>query len=320
MLSRSCVAARALSFALAAVVLGSVAAGAADFGWARRGGGSDWDGALALAVDPGGAIVVAGQLGRSDATFERTVVSGDNFLAKYSAVGNLLWVLPVVDGGSIEDVAVDPDGNILLTGSFRDTITIGATMLTSAGAQDFYLAQYDPDGDPVWAVGAGASADDKGLAVASDGVGNVIVSGEFSGTVSFPPYMVSSAGFIDGFLAKYTQGGAVSWVASEGEASNDRARGVTFDGDGHVYVTGDFSGRMFLARYTSGGTRSWGRTSSGSVALGIDVVADASGNALITGNFGGTASFGGFPVTSAGSRDVFVAKYDAEGTALWAER
>ncbi len=309
--------------ALAAMALLPAPAWASlDFSWARRGGGTNWDGAIALAVDSAGAgdIAVAGQLGSGSATFDSTVVSGDNFLARYDAAGNLLWVLPVVDGGSIEDLAFDPSGNILLTGSFSGSISIGTTPLTSAGAQDFYLAKYDSAGSPVWARATGASSDDKGLSVATDRFDNIVVSGQFVGTVSFGSFTLTSAGVIDGFVAKYTPAGSVVWAASEGQGSNDRARGVAVDGTDDIYVTGDFNGKVFLARYTSGGTRSWLRTSSGSVALAEEVVADGSGNAVITGNFGDTATFGAIPLTSAGSRDVFVAKYDASGNVQWAQR
>ncbi|HEX2618176.1 MAG TPA: hypothetical protein VHL57_11580, partial [Flavobacteriales bacterium] len=48
---------------------------------------------------------------------------------------------------------------------------------------------------------------------------------------------------------------------------------------------------------------------------------DADGNSYITGQFYGTATFGQLPpLTSAGESDVFVAKYDNSGQAVWAVR
>lgn len=50
----------------------------------------------------------------------------------------------------------------------------------------------------------------------------------------------------------------------------------------------------------------------------LDMVVDAAGNSYVTGQFWGTAQWGALPAaTAAGEYDVFVVKYDAEGTALW---
>ena len=49
-----------------------------------------------------------------------------------------------------------------------------------------------------------------------------------------------------------------------------------------------------------------------------DISLDASGNALIVGSFMGTASFGNHTLTSAGGKDVYVAKLSPTGQWLWA--
>jgi hypothetical protein len=48
---------------------------------------------------------------------------------------------------------------------------------------------------------------------------------------------------------------------------------------------------------------------------------DGGGNVLVTGSFQGAVDFGGGPLTSAGSTDIFVAKHSGtDGTHLWARR
>jgi hypothetical protein len=47
---------------------------------------------------------------------------------------------------------------------------------------------------------------------------------------------------------------------------------------------------------------------------------DTNGNVIVTGLFQGTVDFGGGPLTSAGSYDIFVAKYSSSGAYLWAKR
>jgi hypothetical protein len=49
-------------------------------------------------------------------------------------------------------------------------------------------------------------------------------------------------------------------------------------------------------------------------------VADASGNVYVVGYFNGTLNFGGGNLVSAGSNDVFVAKYGSNGNHLWSKR
>lgn len=50
---------------------------------------------------------------------------------------------------------------------------------------------------------------------------------------------------------------------------------------------------------------------------GNDVVTDDSGNVYITGVFSNTLSIGSFSVTSIGSTDIFVAKFNSSGQIIW---
>lgn len=50
------------------------------------------------------------------------------------------------------------------------------------------------------------------------------------------------------------------------------------------------------------------------------VAVDGAGNVIIAGGFEGTIDLGGGTLTSAGSRDVFVAKFSPTGTHIWSKR
>jgi hypothetical protein len=50
------------------------------------------------------------------------------------------------------------------------------------------------------------------------------------------------------------------------------------------------------------------------------IAADSAGNSYVTGDFNGSALFGSITLNSAGTRDVFVAKYRVDGTVAWAKR
>ena len=73
------------------------------------------------------------------------------------------------------------------------------------------------------------------------------------------------------------------------------------------------------ARNGRGAARSerFGGTSD-DIAYGVAL--DGSGNVVIVGQFQNTVDFGGGALTSAGDRDIFVAKYSPSGAYLWARR
>jgi hypothetical protein len=72
---------------------------------------------------------------------------------------------------------------------------------------------------------------------------------------------------------------------------------------------------MFIAKYETGGLVVWAKRAGGSnLAEGIGIGLDGVGNSYVTGDFTGSATFGPgeaneTTLTSAGSFDVFVAKY-----------
>jgi hypothetical protein len=67
--------------------------------------------------------------------------------------------------------------------------------------------------------------------------------------------------------------------------------------------------------------RDWIRTFGGPGIDGAHGLAFASdGSLLVTGRFVGTVDFGGGPLASAGSSDIFLARYGADGAFVWAKR
>lgn len=68
-----------------------------------------------------------------------------------------------------------------------------------------------------------------------------------------------------------------------------------------------WSWTLDLASRLLTGTHVWSRRFGGASSdQGLGVAVDASGNVLVTGFFFGTVDFGGGPLTSAGSFDIFL--------------
>lgn len=204
-----------------------------------------------------------------------------------------------------------------------------------------YSDNYSSPNAQVFALMGGID-DDLSQGVAVDGSGNVYVTGYFNSTANIGNTSATSAGFSDIFLAKYNSSGNLLWVQSAGGAFGDIGYDVAIDGNGNVYITGAFQATatfgkntvneaiigssgiadIFLAKYNSNGVFQWVRSAGGAAAdRGQAIALDANGSVYVTGNYQGTANFNITPnittLTSAGMRDIFLAKYDSNGTFQW---
>jgi hypothetical protein len=272
--------------------------------WAKSAGGAGDDGASSVAMDNSGNIYVAGGFTSPTITFGSTTLTivgtGDIFLVKYDANGNVLWAKNA--GGIINNsnynnaatsVAIDASGNSYVAGYFSSpTITFGSTTLTNTNTDtldynsDIFLAKYDANGNVIWAKKAGGSGDedDDANSVAVDGSGNAYVVGFFdSNTITFDTTTLTNTGNFDIFLVKYDANGNVIWAKGADSSGDD---GLTFsvavDGSGNSYVAGMFDSpsftlgsntlinagdsnytfNMFLAKYDVNGNVLWAKSAS----------------------------------------------------------
>ena len=187
-----------------------------------------------------------------------------------------------------------------------------------------------------WAQRFGGIEEDAGYSVATDASGNVFVTGNFKGTVNFGGSNLVSAGDFDVFVAKYNAAGVHQWSQRFGSTNVDKGSSVAIDASGNVLVTGYFIGtvnfgggnlvspggtEIFVAKYNTAGVHQWSqRFGSNQDEEGTSVSVDATGNVFVGGFFAGTTNFGGGNLVSAGSIDVFVAKYNAAGVHQWSQR
>lgn len=272
--------------------------------------------------------------------------------ARHAPSVDLGFALHFGDTGMDEarDITLDSAGNVYMTGYFQGTVDFdpgpGAANLTSAGQWDMFVAKYTPDGELSWARRFGGSGYEQGRDVAVDADGNVYVAGLFSGTATFDPEAgaggFASAGALDAFVLKLDPNGSVIWVRQFGGAETDQGTGLELDSSGNLYLTGLFQGTAdfdpspsvfnltsagssdaFLAKLDARGDIIWARRMGGAgYEEAWRVTVDGSGGVWINGSFSETADFDPtadeFLLTSAGLRDAFVAKLDANGLLLWA--
>ncbi|MEP1906348.1 MAG: SBBP repeat-containing protein, partial [Nitratireductor sp.] len=323
-------------------------------------GGTSTDRGVSVSVDSSGNSYVTGTF-RDTVDFDpgagTTNLTGagndDTFIAKYNSDGTLAWAKSAGGTGSDygRSIAVDSSGNSYVTGNFSGTADFdpgaGTTNLTSAGSDDAFIAKYNSDGTLAWAKNVGGTDFDIGYSIEVDSSGNSYVTGTFQGTADFDPGAgttnLTSAGDSDVFIAKYDSDGALVWAKSVGETNTDRGNSISVDSSGNSYVTGEFRNTVdfdpgagttnltsagnrdvLIAKYDSDGALVWAKNVGGTSSdTSYSIEVDSSGNSYVTGNFSGTADFdpgaGTANLTSAGSSDVFIAKYDSDGALAWAK-
>jgi hypothetical protein len=309
--------------------------------WSKRFGDTQSDDGDAVVVDASLNVICAGNFkGTVDFGGGSLISAGetDIFLAKYDEFGVHQWSQRFGDLGFDQPfgVTVDNTDNIYMTGTFQGTVNFGGSDLITVGTQDIFIVKFNANGEHVWSFNFGDNLSDYGRAIRVDDAGNVFLTGAFSGSMSFGGITLVSKGGLDAFLVKFDGDGTHVWSKSFGSASNESGYGLVIDESSDVIVTGNFhdsvdfgggflvsagSDDIFLARYTNGGVhvRSQRFGSTGSdLGTGVDV--DVHGNVFLAARFALTVDFGGGSLTSAGSNDIVLAKYDADGGHLWSQR
>jgi uncharacterized delta-60 repeat protein len=334
--------------------------------WAKSAGGIWWDRGTAITTLSDNSIVVTGTF-FGTATFgkdepnEKNLVSTGNidlFIARYNVDGSLAWAKHAAGLAIVESWAITTlsDNSTVVIGTFANTATFGPgepheKTLNSPGDHDIFIAQYKPDGTLAWVVQAGGADHDEGLGITDLSDNSIVVTGNFNNSATFGigdpnQTVISSDGLSDIFIACYNSSGILSWVKHAGGTGYDESgNGITALLDNSTVITGYFessatfgSGEsnqtilnplgardIFIARYNPNGTVEWAKQAGGSgyeSGFGITTLSDNS--TVVTGYFSDVTTFGSGEINetilnSAGSLDIFIARYNPDGTFDWAK-
>ncbi|UBM58750.1 hypothetical protein LAG90_18275 [Marinilongibacter aquaticus] len=181
--------------------------------------------------------------------------------------------------------------------------------------------------------GAASVASVHSRAIARDGDGHVLVCGSFQGTVDFGGTVLSSAGR-DPFVAKYTESGGLVWVFGVHCPDGGEGQSLKSDEAGNVYAAGDFAGTLsaggnaltsaggldiFVLKLGPAGDFQWLSGAGGTDEDHAGGIAVSGSSAYLTGQFAGSANFGGIALNTS-SANYFLAKTDAMGGFQWARQ
>ena len=273
--------------------------------------------------------------------------SADIFIAKYDAVGNILWAKSA-QGDSSDNglgIATDAANNVYVTGEFSSTtINFDSKTLTNTntGTDDIFIVKYSSAGNVIWAKNYGGSKDDFGNAITTDAMSNIYISGSFkSPTLNIGAYILTydSTLYSDMFIAKYDSSGNVLFAKSIGKSCSIAYIGsnIITDANNNVYVTGSFSNAkttigndtlinkgnqdIFIAKYNSLGIPLWAKSAGGTSTDEANSMAiDGNGDVYITGYFASAPLIiSSYTLTPIVDFSVFTIKYGASGNVIWAK-
>jgi hypothetical protein len=288
-----------------------------------------------VAVDAeGNVLLVACFRGTADFGGGPLTSAGDTdiVLAQYDSTGAHRWSRRF--GGAAaefaEDLALDPQGNIYLAGSFWGTVDFGGGPMAEGG----FVVKLDARGNHVWSrpVQKGRV---EGVAVTPQG--EVVVAGPFKGEAVVGTEKVTSAGAQSSFLARLDAEGRGKWIKAFGGAkASVHAKAVRVHSDGSLYLaadikkTVDFGGGpltstgstdIALVKLDAGGGHVWSKSFGGEFEDHVSRIAlDTSGAMVAVGDFIKPIDFGGGELVSRGDTEGFVAKFDAIGAHVWSKR
>jgi hypothetical protein len=321
----------------------------------EQGGG----GGAPIAVDSSGNAYVTGATtssnfpttsGAFQTTFADGSPDGDAFVTKLNPTGSGLVYSTYLGGSGSDDghgIVVDSAGNAYVTGSTSSAnfpTTPGAFQTTFGGSFDVFVTKLNPTGAGlVYSTYVGGSGDDEGSGIAVDATGSAYITGYTASPFPTTPGAFQTTfggGSSDAFVTKLNPtGSGLVYSTYLGGSGNDVGKGIAVDATGSAYVTGyaaspfpttpgafqtifgGGSADVFVTRIDpTGSTLIYSTYLGGSGDdVGLDLTADASGDAYVTGDTTSTnfpTTPGVFQTTFGGTHDAFVTKLSSTGSGL----
>lgn len=331
--------------------------------WARSMGGEETDYSYSIAVDDSGNVYTTGFFkevvdfdpGHDELNFTATG-NQDGYIQKLDSSGNLVWVkqLKGANGSAntyCQALSIDLFGNVIITGKFSGKVDFdpanAVQFVNHKGGGDIFILKLDSFGEFLWVKQIGGTSADRADGITTDSIGDIYITGQFSGTVDFDPgdgiENLGSKGIFDGFVQKLDAQGEYVWASQfGGPSSYVIGTSIALDDFGFLYVTGDFSLTVdfdpgldvlnliaqeyqdaFVQKMDTSGNLVWVKQLTGnSYDFGISIETDDSDGVYVSGNFEGIIDMDpgsdSLNFSSKGKADIFTLKLDSAGVLVWA--
>jgi hypothetical protein len=198
-----------------------------------------------LAIDGADRIIAVGSY-RGSVDFGGTALyrpsdSPTTFVAVYSPVGALVWVRHLDDSAQPSAVAVDQQGNIYITGTFRNSTLVfnGQLFVEADNDADTFVAAFDPGGTLLWGTALqGGGFGPWGFGIAVTATDDVVVAGYFSAPMSLGGPVLKPDARIRSFVTRWHSDGTYVSSQAIGPTApySAGAPDVTIDAAGHIVI------------------------------------------------------------------------------------
>jgi hypothetical protein len=185
--------------------------------------------------------------------------NNDGFIAKYNTNGLLVWANSIrgIDNEAVENIHVNIDGNLLVTGHYFNSIDLDPTngntsFVSSSGQRDLFFAQYNSSGALRWGKSIGSPDDDYGYAITTDNQRRIFISGTFQDLMDVDPSagkavnIDNTGGGTDVFFARYDSIGNFEWAQTAGGNNGELISDIEVNNVLEVYGIGWFQGGIGL--------------------------------------------------------------------------
>ena len=317
--------------------------------WSTQYGGRGSDESYHIEIGNSGDIYISGMIQDSvkfnSGTVKYQLPGWSGYVARFDSNGVFNKLIWMGAGGGLTDtrsVKIDASGNIYCTGAFWNKAYFDSglqndSLVANSSSGDIYVAKYSDQGLLLWAIGFGSTGNDFGQDLILDSQGDIVLTGNFTGTVDFDPGAstdnLTTYGDHDIFLAKYDNSGNHIWAKKIGGSQEDWGVKILNDNNGLIYLTGYFFGTsdfdpsdnnltltssgnedVFLSSYNTNGDLFWAQKLGASgTDYGVAFSLDPNGAMILNGGFESTVDFdfssSTSNVTSQGLIDCFVARY-----------
>ena len=351
--------------------------------WTAKVGSTQADLGYAIATDNSGNVYVTGQGGSgvivrafnaNGTQFATTLANSggtDAFIVKYNTDGAVQWVARVASSGTDfgRGITTDDAGDVYIIGQGGVSVSVTAfnsngnafgTPIANSGNTDAFIVKYNTSGAVVWVARVASSGADIGYSIATDGSGNVYVTGQGGSNVVVTAFNANGTAFgttlpntgsNDAFVVKYNTSGTVQWVTRLASNNQDIGYSIWVDDNSNIYTTGQFNGGAFsiygqsvglfstitttsrdaiIVKYNTNGAPQWvARVASTATDIGYGIATDSSGNVYVTGEggdgvvvraFNANGTQFGTLIGNSGGTEVFIVKYDTSGSVQWVAR
>lgn len=249
-----------------------------------------------------------------------------------------LWAMPLGENDAPEDqidgVAVDNNGNTLISGIFLNELVFGGQRFSSRGMGDIFVASIARNGTANWVRQFGAGSDDNTYDLTADAAGNIYISGWFGGTVDFGGTRLTAKGQLDAFVAKLSPSGEVIWARRFGGVRGDGGNEIAvtaagevamsvisegpFEVDGRTIPFGGGRRDAHVVRLDTNGNVRWTHTFDGSGMERMRAITIGQDGTVYAGfQFNGELASGGNRLVARDGWDGALAKLSPNGQLEW---